>query len=610
MIAKAISRLRELKPLLEGRSVVAWAAIIGALLVSPSLFLGIQADDHYIRMAAHGAPGIPGIGNSWWRVFSFADGDPTHNAARIDWGLLPWWSAPEVALTFLRPLSSLWHALDYWYLEPHWWAMHVENIVLYAALCACVAMLYRRSGMTLWVAGLAALFYAADDAHGIAAGWLAGRNALLTTLFGVLTLLAHDTSRRNRSYRGAAGSVLAFVVGLGCGEAAVFVLGYLAAYAVILDEGRLRARAMSLAPYGVLFVVYIAFYASQGYGTRHSGQYGDPFGNPIGFARDVALNLPALIQAQFTIFSSNAYVVVPPQYHFVLHIFDFMMIALLLAAFAPLFRASKLARFWGLGMVLCTLPFCAAAPADRLLCPVGIGGMALVGHYLEFAFARWRELPTGARRRLERGMAIFLIFAHGVAGPMSLSVNSTSVRVFGRLVESGRARLPLDGSIANDSIIIVNPPVDVYAISMPTIQSGRRGPIPRHTWSLNAGIDGMEIRRTDEATLVVTIENGFFPKPFGVTFRGPSDTWKEGDTVRVADFVATVLSLTGDGRPRSIRFAFARPLEDPMFRWFYFGERNLEPFAPPGVGETTTIPAKGIIKGIRQMVKLATTPVG
>ena len=58
------------------------------------------------------------------------------------------------------------------------------------------AVLYRRlfgreGRGALWAAGLAALLYALDDAHSLSTAYLANRNALLATFFGLLSLYCH-----------------------------------------------------------------------------------------------------------------------------------------------------------------------------------------------------------------------------------------------------------------------------------------------------------------------------------------------------------------------------------------------------------------------------------
>jgi hypothetical protein len=49
-------------------------------------------------------------------------------------------------------------------------------------------------------------------------------------------------------------------------------------------------------------------------------------------------------------------------------------------------------------------------------------------------------------------------------------------------------------------------------------------------------------------------------------------------------------------------------LEAPSFRWFYFGERNIEPFPLPAIGERVVLPGKTIVQGIRQMFRLSMSP--
>ena len=66
-----------------------------------------------------------------------------------------------------------------------------------------VALLYRRILGPTWVAGLAALLYAIDEAHAAPAAYIANRNALIATCFGVLCLLCFARARQERWRRQA-----------------------------------------------------------------------------------------------------------------------------------------------------------------------------------------------------------------------------------------------------------------------------------------------------------------------------------------------------------------------------------------------------------------------
>ncbi len=100
--------------------------------------------------------------------------------------------------------------------------MHIQSILWFALACAAAGALYRRFMTPAWVAGLAALLYALDDARGIGVGWLSGRNALLTILCGFFVLLCHDRWRRDGWRVGPFLSVRALAMGLLSGEAALW----------------------------------------------------------------------------------------------------------------------------------------------------------------------------------------------------------------------------------------------------------------------------------------------------------------------------------------------------------------------------------------------------
>ncbi len=56
-----------------------------------------------------------------------------------------------------------------------------------------------------------------------------------------------------------------------------------------------------------------------------------------------------------------------------------------------------------------------------------------------------------------------------------------------------------------------------------------------------------------------------------------------------------VRALTDAGDPRTVRYRFAVPLEDPTLRWLRWRERTYEPFTPPELGASVTLaPGKGI----------------
>ena len=125
-------------------------------------------------------------------LFRFVDGDPRHVRAAMELGLLPWWTDPGLKAIFFRPLAALTHALDYRLWPGSALLMHAHSLAWFGALVLAAALFYQRLLGRSITAGLAALLFAVDSAHGTPVGWLANRNSLLAAFFGVLTLLAYD----------------------------------------------------------------------------------------------------------------------------------------------------------------------------------------------------------------------------------------------------------------------------------------------------------------------------------------------------------------------------------------------------------------------------------
>src|SRR5689334_12601814 len=169
---------------LLAHSAAPWV-IVGLALVlsSPSLFTGLCADDYIHELMMREHAGIAGFAFHPFDLFAFANGDPVRTHQLIDEGVFPWWSDPGVVLAFLRPIASATHYLDHllWPDQPV--LMHVQSLVWFALLLGVVGAVYRRFMRAPWIAGLALLLYAIDDARATTVAWLANRNALV-----VLTL--------------------------------------------------------------------------------------------------------------------------------------------------------------------------------------------------------------------------------------------------------------------------------------------------------------------------------------------------------------------------------------------------------------------------------------
>ena len=187
---------RALRRGLESPRVIWLAVLLAIALTLPSLASGLAVDDHIQRVAAVGHPSVAATPRPAWDLFSFMRGDPSEKHDILDRIGGAWMVPDEFQIAFLRPLSSLTHALDYRWWPDRAWVMHLQNVFWYGGLVYLVGILYRRVLGLGPTAGLALLLYAVDDAHAVTVGWIANRNALVAATFAVL-LSRCPSSRRS-----------------------------------------------------------------------------------------------------------------------------------------------------------------------------------------------------------------------------------------------------------------------------------------------------------------------------------------------------------------------------------------------------------------------------
>ena len=171
-------------------------------------------------------------------MFRFFRGDPERTGRLMDVGLFPWWTDPGLKAEFLQALTVLTHRLDYalWPDSPA--LMHAHSLFWLGAAVAVTACFYRRILGSTWVAGVAALLFAVDDARGATAGFVANRNALVAATFGVSALIAHDRGRRDGSRPAGVLAPLLLLAALFSKEEGIGTCAYLVAYALFIDSAR------------------------------------------------------------------------------------------------------------------------------------------------------------------------------------------------------------------------------------------------------------------------------------------------------------------------------------------------------------------------------------
>ncbi len=570
-------------------SVVVWTALAAIALTAPAWWSGFAADDYFIRAIVLQDGRVPGVSTSRLDAFSFTMWGPDLVAEAIDQGALPWWTYPGVRIAFWRPLAALTHVADFALFPGSPFLMHVLNSLWYAALAVVVALLYRRLELPLWVAGLAALMYAADDARGMGVGWIANRNGIMAAVFGLGALLAHDMWRRDERRAAMPVAWGCLALGLLSGESAVAVGGYLFAYACFLDPRGFRRGFIAILPYAAIVAIWRAVYVAGGYACEGTALYIDPAGRPGAFLQALPAHLTVLMLGQFGLPSSGLWSVSPAWAGIL--ILAVGAPALIWAAWTltPMLRRNRTAAFLGTGCLLAAIPPCATLPNDRLLFFVGFGAMGLVALLIGGWFDRRDQLSRSARI-----LACAWIAIHMVYGPATLPATTLTSLVFGRRLEWAADTLAEEMAEAQTEDrdvrpIVLNVPTDLMMAYMPFMHAADgRAPVIG-TRLLTVGNARIRLRREDERTLLVELEGGWMNRPWARIFRDRTHPLEQGETVRVADMTAEVVETTPDGRPLQVRFRFDAPLESPRYRWLSWGARGFTPFTPPPVGEARTV---------------------
>ena len=577
------------------------AVALGVVLVSTSLTCGLAADDWFHRLVLLGSDALGGIHHRPLDLFVFSNGDPRVGHAQQESGMLAWWADPSTAIAYFRPLSALTHWADYrlWPNSP--WAMHAQNIAWFAAALALLSRVYQRFFAAPWIAALALLLYAVDDAHGFVVSWVANRNALITLALGLCVLLLHDRGRRDGDSRAARTAPIVFVIALLAGESAVAVGGYLLAYALFVDLAPGRQRFASIVPYAVGFALWRAAYAALGYGTHGSGLAVDPAADPIGFARAVAERWPALLTAQFAVPPSDLWELYPALAGWLqplMYGFSLLMLAGMWWLLSSSLRSDPTTRFWALGTALSALPACSQVASDRLLLFVGVGAHALVAQLLAPVIAGDRSAAPAHHARPAARVALgSLCVLHLGLAPLALPLRARGAADVTNLLSLADRTLPSGDDPRVGTLVLVNPPGDAFAGYIPMMRaaSGRKQPAERLRW-LATGASRATVERLDARTLRVELDDGFMSLASERMQRSASHPMPVGYTVALSGMLVTVTRVTSDNRPKEITARFDVPLEDPSLRFLRWSNDGYVPFVVPAIGQSTTLPAMNFLQ--------------
>ncbi len=583
------------------------ALIIGLVLGLPTLLRGWGLADDLLQRDFILSSTLP---ETLTRLYVFLDAST--NLARMDAGVLPWWTLETAQVMFFRPLSafSLW--LDYQLWPDSSTLAHLHSLLWYGALCWLAASLYRRLLGNTTSAGLAAILFSISVVHIGFVFSLAARNILLTGFFGFLTIIFHDRWQKNGWRAGAFLSPLCLVISLLFAEMGVATSAYLLAYAIFLGEGTWKKRLISIIPYILVILAWWLAYQFYGYGAWGSDFYLNPGKEPLQFAWGVLTRAPLVLLGQWVLPDPIVYAVLSfgvKTLYWVLAIIILSLIGLLLS---PLIRKDRVARFWTTGMLLSVIPVCAVSlPSGRHLVFISLGALGLMSQFIVEHLTGRERLPGTRNKRLAAGRMVSFIFLglHAFLYPFTGTFLRPILDSYGDTITGIGSLSRLEGR----DVIIVNAPDPGQLIYLPAVRRSQGLQMPAHLRLLAPGFSSILLTRVDEYSLIVQPEDGYLLSPaipererlftpfadpsYGHQygdglFRGGAYPMELGEQVVLTGMRVEVTSMTEDGRPQEARIQFTLPLENEQYVWLVWDWESSQylPFSPPEVGKTALVP--------------------
>ncbi len=567
------------------------AVLVAVVLCLPVLQHGFLADDWFHRAVILGWKGevdLPLFTGDPPRhpltgLFVFFDGQPEGLRDLGELGLLPWWAAPTIKASFLRPLTVCTHLLDYFLWPDSPRMMHLHSLAWMGLCVLAAAALFRRFAVKGTVVGLATLLFAVQDHHATPALWIANRNSLVALCLVAVSLLLHDDWRRQGRRWAAPLAVVVFGLSLLAGEAALAGGALLVAYLLFVDAGSPWSRAGSLAAYVPVTAGWAAWYVLGNFGTAGAQSYVSPVS--LDFPRALAERIPVLLGGHWAKLPSDAWIAIPPKGQVMLLGASLVVVVGLFWLFAPVVRARSRARFWALAMVLACVPICASFPMDRLLLFVGLAAAGLLAEALDHA--GWLQGPMIGPRPRRWALGGVLLLHLGLS-PLLLPAKVMAFGMALKVFERAASYAPTDAALEDQRLVWVNG-ATMFSGFVPVLRALNDDPVPLGQWTLAHMMTDMDIERVDEHTLVATAPAGFLATPPEQLVRDPTIPFEPGWTKDHAGMTVTVEQVMPDGRPRMVRFELPVDLDDPGLRWVVWRETRLFEFVVPAVGETVHV---------------------
>ncbi|MGA2280125.1 MAG: hypothetical protein ABSG80_07475 [Verrucomicrobiota bacterium] len=616
-----------LKRFLAHRYLPAVLAIGAILAMFPALKTGLVLDDlpqRAVELRPSQLPprmhetGNPADSGSFSTVlcdlFGFGR-DPRCLALAKNYGTLPWWTPADFRVALCRPVTAFTHRLDYRLFPDSPVLMHAHNIAWFAAVVFLLTIVYRKLMGAGWAAGLAALLFLLDGNTYFPVAFVANRGFLLSLFFGLLCLYEHHQWRSAKSRYGCVLSALFLALSLFAEEGGANTFSFILAYALVLEPGSLRSRALTVLPSVLVIILWRTIYTLSGFGLFHLSCYIDPAHEPLEFARVGIPRAMVLLGGQLTSMPPDLLLAMNPSLQSKVIALYCVPVVAALVVFLPWVRRDKTAAFWFTVMVLAAIPLATVVPMSKNLGFVAVGAYGLIASFVAGLITRPSPPPfgmrdSGAMNRLPEWLTcrilawiacVLLILIH-VPGAIAGRVATVKAAPFVFNLMNGVINLGNSPDAENKNVIVVNLPCPFALFYAPSYKAYYHQPLPKTLRTLVPGCTSFDVQRTDDKTLVIQAKG---PDIFSCDDVGPvhlaylcrtANLWedprcKKGDRYDLSGLTVEVLESDALDLPSRVAFRFDISLDSPDFHWLQCDWRtgSYQPFKIPAIGQSVTL---------------------
>jgi hypothetical protein len=229
---------------------------------------------------------------------------------------------------------------------------------------------------------------------------------------------------------------------------------------------------------------------------------------------------------------------------------------------------------------------------ERLLSWMAVGGSLL----LALLIAPWLQVPSSLRGA--RRVGVIAVFAAHLVGVAFLPSRARGNLVMRSALDRAEQAVPRDGSVADKTLIYLNPPLLPYAAYLPIERAAKGVPRPALQHIIGDALTELSIERIDAFSLRLQQREGFLCDPISRLLWSPQRSFHLGERIVQSDMILTVTELTPDQRPLTIEVRFARELEDPQYLWVQWRGTRSESLVPPPIGQRVVLPGADYIQSV------------